>query len=390
MYFILIAYILILNDSIFTYFLKTYNPNFPILAFAPIFLFLHLIYNPSQLKNITFWYYLIIFIGLCGYSLGIYSIDNVNSNRLFQILSAFTAWLVGYFSTTFRTNILKITFFSKIIHVLICLIAILELYPSVFPLEKTLWSANGILEIRPAITTDQNFEILYLLPLIGLFFTSLNTNKFINIILSFILILLTFYILSSLQTRSGILIFLSCFIFCLMLFLLKSKKVLYFIFIILIFTTTIFILHIKYNIFDLIIYRFTEHNFNTAQGRLHSLLYFFDKIIEPKYWIPQGNLDYMKISNGNIPHSNITAHLMEGGIIGVIVWLSIIIIPSLKVIIRSLKINKTPIFITFAIISAGSIAAQLSLNVPFFDVIWLYSGFCAGLIHTSKKKLIST
>ncbi len=102
--------------------------------------------------------------------------------------------------------------------------------------------------------------------------------------------------------------------------------------------------------------------------------------MNPIWWIPQGYGDYMKIANNSIPHSNITAHLLDGGMLGVVCWFGMIVIPAFQ---QAWILIRKHFQVDAAIVSAiciGSFVAQLSLNVPFVDQTWLWGGVsCASL-----------
>jgi hypothetical protein len=205
------------------------------------------------------------------------------------------------------------------------------------------------------------------------------------------------YTLSALQTRSGILV-LGCTIMLgivIHFFCTGGNKTRALIYSVLISFFVLGVALYKYDAINILIVRFTNVDYSTAYGRLNSFLYFFEKVCDLWWWIPRGNTEFMLENQGQIPHSNITAQLLDGGIVGVFVWFILIVSPTVKIGLHLfLKENKvlSDHAIVFAL-TVGSLVTQLSLNVPFMDIVWLYGGIAAGVAskinNTVKRNKLS-
>ncbi len=379
-----ISFLIILTDALLNYFLQTFYTSLPILAIIPVFLVCHIISNPTKIHTIDNNYLVFMGIGFFGYVIGIVTIDDVPLNRFLQIISAFSAWFVGYLWFVNKKIVnWNSVLFVTCIHSAVCIIALLKISPNYFPTEDILWSRGGILEIRPSVTTDQNIQIFYFLPIIGLILFYKTYKQFM---IALVGLCMSAYTISSLQSRSGILILLGCLFVGLLLHLFctngKRARAIFLL------STFVFILIAviiyRYDMIFLITARFTEHGFKTGFGRLHGLLYFFEKVWNIWWWIPRGSFDYIRIT-GNIPHSNITAQLLQGGIFAVVAWLALIVYPLFKIIHYQFLYKLDDSTAIVIIIAIGSLIGQLSLHVPLSDIIWLYGGLTAGAMNQSKR-----
>lgn len=387
-FFISFAFILVLSDAVINYFLENLYHRLPVLGIAPIFLFLYIAFNKHELRKITRQALFYIYIGVIGYSIGLVSIENAPSNRFFEIITAYSAWLIGFLWVIKVENensdkwntILLIT----LTHSLICLAALTKIAPHYFPIKTSLWALNREVHERPELTTDPNFQVFYFLPVLGILIFYKN---FIQAFFALISVILAAYAISAIQSRSGLLVFGGVIFSGLFLHIIckggqKSRAIL--ILTILGFVTASVFAY-KYDAIRLILIRFTEENYQTGYGRLHGLLYLFEKIWNPLWWIPHGSAEYKSIV-GVIPHSNITAHFLDGGILGIFSWLGLIVTPTIKLFILQIRSQLNRSSAIVSVLCLGALVAQLSINAPFMDLLWLYGGMAVGSLHNLQSQ----
>ncbi len=384
-----IAFTIVMCDVLINYFCNVFYRHLPVLAIVPVFFAAYLIFNNDKLallrpKHISF-----IAIGIFAYTIGTITATAVPFARFLELLSAFTAWLVGYFwylelqinsEKKENTAIWWFILAFSLIHAIVCVIALLRISPALFPTDDFVWSLNGTLIVRPSVTTDQNFQIFYLLPFIGIF---LFSRSVLMISVSLLGIGIGLFVLAQLQTRSGILVLFLMLLagVFMQLFAKGSNKIKpVATLIVLFFSGTIFFI-LKAEYFSMLLIRFTDTDYSTGLGRLHSFEYFLEKISNPIWWIPQGNDEYIALT-GDVPHSNITAHLMEGGILGVVTWVALIAAPAIKLCIYIVKYGSPLAPAAVSVTALAFLVTQMTLNVPFVDPIWLWGGVsCAAIEH---------
>lgn len=379
-----VAFLLIVADALIAYELKVLFRPLPILSIVPLFVLGYFCTNPVAMNLLRPKEIFFLVLAFTGYSIGIVTADGVTLLRLLEAAGAISAWLVGFW--LFRSRKLTHRFFLIVliitfVHSLVCIIAIADIAPRLFPTYDQIWSLNGTLIRRPSVTTDQNFQIFYFLPAVGMVLVVKRNLISIGALLTS---LIAFLVLCLIQTRSGILILIGSFISGLALIIL-GKNTPRFKAIVLVASGMAGVSFVIINEHDAILsalLRFTQTDYATAYGRLDGFVYFFQKVINPVWWIPQGNLEYIK-RVGNAPHSNITAQLMDGGLFAVISWLVLVAIPSIilyfKLIGKSL--NESVSFV--AIVALGMLVSQMTLNVPLNDQVWLWGGAAyATLLNT--------
>lgn len=313
--------------------------------------------------------------------MGVALAPDISTQRLYQIAGVIVYFLCGYiFSRWTRDHkVVQDTFLViGTLYVSVCVVALLKIWPVWFPVIEALWAKGVVIETRPEIMTDQNFQIFYLIPVaVGL----LMPLSFRKAIFFGILTLGSLYTLAQLQTRSGALVF----GFCLTIGLFatirnkdmgQTKAI---VAPMLGIIAALAALPIIIKAADLLIYRFTDHGYRTAMGRIESITFLIEKIIDPTWWLPRGNEEFVA-THGNIPHSNITAYYLEGGLFGLIFWLLLVVIPALYLLTKMVKggLDAVSASITCGVVSV--LLLQMTLNVPAHSQVWLWAGAGIGVI----------
>lgn len=379
---VVVAFVLIALDSLMTYIGKqitgTILPVNIIIPFliAAIFVIKGKNYILPDKKHMI-W----LSVAALGLTAGTLTIPNTGIGRLFEVAGALVAFITGYMFSRWAKDedqAAKPLLLIGLLYTAVCVIAVSKLMPQYFPIITKLWAFNGELIERPEVTTDQNFQIFYLIP--GIIVFALPFKK-IRFILSSLVILGSLYTLAVLQTRSGLLVAIGL-IALITLAPIWSRNLgkwkIYLIPAISLVVAVLFLPKIL-SLASAIIIRFTETDYSTGLGRLHSFLYLFDKIYNPLWWLPQGNEEFKQLT-GNIPHANPTAMFLEGGILALVAWIALVISPLIKLSFLFIKsrLDNTSIMLYFG--GLGVFITQLTLNVPLMDQIWLWAGVTNGLL----------
>ena len=385
---ITLCFIIIFTDSLMNYFLKSVYKPLPVNTLAvPIFAAAVMIGGPKVvLPNIKVLLWL--FCAVLGFLIGILSVDDITYLRFFEIATALVAFFVGYafiINNDDENFVSRIFLILVLLYVIICLLALSRQFPSVFPIIDKIWSKNGSLQIRPEVTTDQNFQIFYLFPAGLIMALPFRWPRFL---LASFAIISSLFILAKLQTRSGTLLMAGTLFAALIspMFIrsLGRRKVL----VLPVVGFIAFTLSLPYIIqsADLLIYRFVETDYSTGLGRLYSFLYLFETVWNPINWIPKGNAAYVA-ATGNVPHSNVTAFFLEGGILALAAWFALIFVPLIRMGLKLLRGRLSHLSTVAFLGCLTMFVTQMSLNVAMIDQIWLWAGIGIGTCVKEKYRV---
>jgi len=333
--------------------------------------------------------------------IGYFTIHNpaaimMNNKVAFKILptdliTMTTAFLIGSI-WILRTNIS-----SKLItdhflalsafHALICLLALLKISPSIFPLIDAVYYNNGVPVSRPEITTDQTRQALYLLVSLCVVFTQKSLSR--NII-SLAILLITIFIITKVQSRmSTIVVSLFTIIAYLMAIRFKviSMKML-FAGLSLVVLVILWKIGAIINFLANLIWRFQQVD-DSYGGRAGSIMYLFEKLAEPSYWIPTSYNEFFQ-QHGAAPHSFHTMVYLNAGLLGLICYLILIIVP-LSILFKKI-LKRTATDYERIGFFCGSFTFLLSLTQPVInhEIFWLMAGLTAGALsrsHLERKQM---
>ena len=386
----MLVFVWVMLDSMMTYFTRaTIGTTPPVIAAIPFFL-LGIMFKWGIRSVIPPKHILAaLAISFVGFGLGILLQEKPEFDRFGTVFLAMCTFFVGYFSMRWTDNdrlYTAVFTFVPAAYVLVCVIALLKIMPHLFPVINTLWSNKGVLELRPEITTDQNFQIFYLLPIVLVLALPYRLWRFSIAVLGIVGAL---YVLAQLQTRSGFLVFAGLIVLAWLAPIwtpsMGKKKlvVLPFIFIVLVILNIKTILHAG----QLLIIRFTGEVGGTGSARLHSVEYLFRHLFDPTWWIPRGYDEFKSLYQGTIPHSNVTAMFLEGGIFGLYMWFVVFVIPLIALARMFFKRQLDTLATMILLGGTATLVVQLSLNVPFFKQPWLWAGAVVGTLYRSRQKL---
>lgn len=384
-------------DVVISYFAKSMGLSIflrPWWLITPLFL-IALTFSLNTVLQIRSWL-LISFIGLIIFlAIGALVIDTpsqylqirgLNKVGLLDLISTSAAFIIGaVISIRHKNNgqfISDLFLIICLLHAIVCLIALLKIYPYFFPvIDKPYWK-GGIPISRPEITTDQTRQILYLIPALCTIFISSSKTK---LILSLFVAVSVLYIIAKVQSRWSIVIF-TFFLFLSLYFGFRNKKqsilTLFLVFIaaciLVIYKIDAFI-----NIASNLIWRFGELG-SSYGGRLIAIQYLFEKLGDVSYWIPQGYAEFFKKYNG-APHSFPTMIYLNGGLMALIFYIILVVSPLFILFKRIIR--KTANAMDLIAFYCGSFAFMLLMTQPVIthEIFWLISGVVVGAVSVKAS-----
>lgn len=332
---------------------------------------------------------LTLFFAVLSFITGIALVPSIGLSRVPEIFSCILAFIVGFnlfFLFDKNENLWWFFFLISGLYVLVCTIAVAKIFPSLLPIQSSIWSDGVKLHARPEVMTDQNFQIFYLFPIVAIIVFAKNIYK---IIISSFFIALAVYVLISLQTRSGVLI-LAISLLLSIFALSKTDKFSLGQIIILVavfFIGTLFSAPILLENAGSLIERIREGGGSDGtNGRLNSFLFLFEKVWNPLYWLPQGSEAFMPgLGYVAKPHSNLTAVFLEAGILGLVCWLILCVYPLILLAKGFLKKTLDDVSIFGFVAGLTVFVTQISLNVPVHDQVWLWAGVTWGCVYRTER-----
>jgi hypothetical protein len=136
----------------------------------------------------------------------------------------------------------------------------------------------------------------------------------------------------------------------------------------------------------LLIERFHDNSDNTAYSRWVAFLFTIRHIADPAWWLPRGTAEFVKLY-GYVPHSNITAMYVEGGLPGLAMWVVVFVAPLISLVRLFLHRRLDDLGTLVMLGGIASMVIQLSLNVPFFKQPWLWAGAVVGTLTRVRADL---
>jgi hypothetical protein len=377
-----VPFALIFFDSVLAYFCRPRGIYVTGNILTPLFLLIFALkygLKPFLMpKNIIVWLTLLTI----SLMLATVTADNIDSHRSIEAIGCSIDFISGYmlFKNEYsESRIAKFYMFIVSVYVVVCVLALSKVNPALFPVTYAKWFELGYgAVLRPKITADQNMQIYYLFPVLLVF---VFRFKIITYAIASILAILGAYILVSLQSRSGVMVFIGVFMLSIMFSVRNNgvdNKIKPIIVILASLCLAIIFIDKIYAIADPIIHRFKSNDISTGNGRLGSTMYMFEHLFDPTWWLPRGPEEFLE-KYGGLPHSNLTAIFLDGGIIGLVSWIALIIVPIFKVTIKYIKVGVDNITGGVMIASWATLLTQLSLNNPIFDQVWLWAGACVAV-----------
>lgn len=302
-------------------------------------------------------------------------------NTVGEVVLSLAVFMAAFFAFRWCCNVAIFSNLFLVIglaYVIVCMAALLGVAPAIFPIVNAEWSNNGVIELRPEVTTDQNFQIFYLLPLailVGLPFRLVRSTLALAGMAG------ALFVLAKLQTRSGVLVFAAMVAIGILAPIWtkemgRGKIILFPILIVVVVAINIDMIT---QTASLMLARSNDSSDNTAYSRLLAFMFTFQHLADPEWWLPRGTQEFINLF-GYLPHSNITAFFVEGGLMGLVMWIGVFVLP-LAALVQLFVRRELDVLATLVMLGGvGSLVVQLSLNVPFFKQPWLWAGAVVGTL----------
>jgi len=315
--------------------------------------------------------------------LGVVLVDELGTQRVFQAVGVPVYFLCGYVFFRWTTDVgftARILFVLGILYVTVCVLAVSRIAPAFFPvIDKFVLQPNGQLLARPEVMTDQNFQMFYFVPVLVGF---LMARSKVGLLLFGGLLIGAAYVLAQLGTRSGTLVLVGATSLGLMMAWRNPSLGKYKVFILPVAAIAIGLLFwtVILEQASLLFFRFRETGFEAAGGRLYSTIYLFGKVVNPAWWLPRGVSEF-RLLTGSLPHSNVTAVFLDGGIIGLICWVSLVLVPAVKLASRAVFGGRLDaIAAAVACSSVAMLVLQFSLYAITTSQVWIWAGATIGVL----------
>ncbi|HVL00843.1 MAG TPA: hypothetical protein VM553_13570 [Dongiaceae bacterium] len=376
---------IVMFDSLFQYFLANLagftlpiNALLPLLVVVGIYRFGAALVFPPMSTMIP------VAILLSGCLVGVAVVPESGMRNLFEMGTALSALIIGY--QAFRTgaysnrsdSLVRWFLMIGLIYSAVCTVAILKLVPGLLPVHYSVGLREGVLVSRAEITTDQNFQIYYLFTSA---FVLAAPFKIWRTLFAIAALLGAFFVVAKLQTRSGAILLamaITMSVFASLRLKAGGKAKLVII--------PSLLLVLAYFGLDLVksqgselITRFQEKEYETLYSRLFAAVFFFDKLTDLEYWMPQGNAGYMA-RYGGLPHFTPAGFLLEGGILAVVGSFFAFYFPIFRLGTRYVLGRLNLVSCIAFVGGLVAIVASLSLNALFFEHMWLWGGAVLGAL----------
>lgn len=326
-----------------------------------------------------------LFALVSAFVIGVVFGDIYGWERLLTIGGLLAAFLVGHAagrSIDCAETLARLFVMVCGAYALVCVVALLKLVPEVLPIINAMGYRDGELILRPEVTIDQNFQIFYLFPIALLFF--LPTHWIRTPVIALVTLAAAF-VLVRLYTRSGVILLISALAFSWITPLVYPHYGRNKLWLLPLICAPLAIWQADWiiGVTTEIVFRFTDSDsYRTFYGRVYSAQYLFERVLDADFWIPQGNAEFLRLT-GSIPHFNPTALYLEAGLLGLLAWVVLVAWPLARLswlyVIRGLN-SSAIIFLGGGAIVFG---AQLSLNAPLYEQVWLWAGAVVGTLNRS-------
>ena len=376
-------------DTMATYFARTLTgAGFPYSALMLMLFVVGLFVVGYPKIKLPLYGYIAIYLLVLSFSISILSLEEFELSRFRQLAGAIVALGIGYacFTAAKTENQIRFVFsFVSLSYAIVCFIALRKIYPALFPVINTIGNRAGEVVIRPEVTTDQNFQIFYLLPIAMLLALENSTRRLVTI---FVVSAVSAYCLSELQTRSGSLVLVATLAMSAIVGM-RSRGKFDWRLVALVFLGLVGSLAFLQKIiavFEKLIERFTVADFDTLEYRTNNFLFTFQHLLDVDWWLPSGYLAYLRtVPNAHaLPHSNITAIFVETGLFGLIGWILGFVLPLVVLGYYWIKKRTSPIADVALCGGVSTLVIQLSLNAPLFELVWFWAGAVLAAVARCK------
>lgn len=372
----------VMLDSLLTYFVKNWTGLLPPVNTLLVVVLLVIVITWGVRSLLPPVYVsVLLFIAILAILSARIVHNEFSLNTVGEVVLSLAVFMAAFFAFRWCCNVAIFSNLFLVIglaYVIVCMAALLGVAPAIFPIVNAEWSNNGVIELRPEVTTDQNFQIFYLLPLailVGLPFRLVRSTLALAGMAG------ALFVLAKLQTRSGVLVFAAMVAIGILAPIWtkemgRGKIILFPILIVVVVAINIDMIT---QTASLMLARSNDSSDNTAYSRLLAFMFTFQHLADPEWWLPRGTQEFINLF-GYLPHSNITAFFVEGGLMGLVMWIGVFVLP-LAALVQLFVRRELDVLATLVMLGGvGSLVVQLSLNVPFFKQPWLWAGAVVGTL----------
>ena len=166
----LLAAAVVMLDSVLSYFARAQlGHGLQVNAVLPALVLVGAVASPVSLWAPPPAYLAPLMLGYGGFVVGIFSFGDPSLARLTTMSSGFAAFFIGYALAMYidakRIDPwMRVLAAIGVIYVVVCAAALAKIAPGWLPTIEAIRFRDGVLVARPEVTTDQNFQLFYLLP----------------------------------------------------------------------------------------------------------------------------------------------------------------------------------------------------------------------------------
>ncbi len=369
------------SDSIFSYFLRPLGFTVTANTLVPLVLMMVAAFVTPSVLRISWTYILWLGALVLSLSMATATAAHVSIYRILEAGGCAVAFYSGYIlwrqcHETKQLNLLLSTL--SLLYIFICVIALLKIDPVHFPITETYWSMDGVEQARPRLTADANMQFYYLFPAA---LALVLPARFLRTSVAIVAAVGTLYILSMLQTRSGVLVFVLLLLMTLaapvwQADLGRGKSI----------ALTVCGVIVAIAAWPMIeklmaalLYRFQDSTMASGNGRVDSTLYVLEHLLDAYWWIPRGPDEFLK-RFGSLPHSNLTGIYLDGGLLGLVAWVMLVVRPLAKGMFLFFLNRLDSVAVMALIAGTAVVILQLTLFNTTMDQVWLWAGAVAGAL----------
>jgi len=376
-------------DSAFAYFAHPLGFTLTANAAVPFILLYFGVCNYQALRlpqSTLVW--LGVLIG--SFCLAVLTANDMSFHRIPESVSCMASFYSGYLlwrRAADSNQLARWLIWLSLVYVVICLVALSYRYPAHFPVNIHYWSQDGLAQGRPMVTADSNMQFYYVFPAA---LALLLPFRLFRTTLAAVVVVGGLYVLAQLQTRSGSLSYAGVLVLVLLAPLWnkelgRAKMLLY---PLVALAAVITFRPIVQHAFELLLYRLNEPDMASGNGRVGSTLYIFNHLLDPYWWIPRGADEFLH-RYGGLPHSNLTAVFLDGGMAGMLAWIALVVAPIVQGCALLFRRRLDGACIMALIGAIGVLMVQLSLHNPLRDQIWLWAGALIGALTRVRMQATS-
>ena len=376
-----LPFAVIFCDSIFSYFMQPLGFTVTTNALVPLVVMMLGVFLAPSVLRISWTYVLWLGALVLNLSMAAVTATHVSSYRILEAGGCAVAFYSGYIlwrqcSEARQLNLILSTL--SILYISICVVALLKIDQVHFPVTETYWSMDGVEQARPRLVADANMQLYYLFPAS---LALVLPARFWRTSVALVAAIGTLYILSMLQTRSGIVVFVLLLLMILTAPVWKPdlgwRKTI---------ALTVFGVIVAIAAWPMIekltaalLYRFHDSTMASGNGRINSTLYVLEHLIDPYWWVPRGPEEFLK-RFGNLPHSNLTGIYLDGGLLGLVAWVMLVVRPLVKGAFLFFSNRLDSVTVMALIAGTAVVVLQLTLFNTTMDQVWLWAGAVAGAL----------